>query len=144
MPIETLRGEGFRVELEQRDGYLRALVCDGTDSAEVSIAYHRLLGAECLRRGARRLLVLEDLSDTDEAIDVDSIAAAALESGYDRFRTAFVELRGKHDVNEQGELASFMHGLTIRVFITEAQARQWLLYGEIEEDDETPGDARVA
>lgn len=134
MPVETLEGDGFRIELEQCHGYLRAVVCGGTDSEAVSIAYHRLLGAECIRRGTQRLLVLEDLSDTDEVINVNAIAEAALECGYDRFRTAFVELRGNHDVNERGERACFMHGLTTRVFITEAQARQWLLYGETEDE----------
>jgi hypothetical protein len=135
MPKRVLRGDGFSIELEQHRGYLRAYVFDGTDSEAVSIAYHRLLGEECARLDVDRLLIVEDLADAAPIENVEAVVRAAVEAGFGRIRTAFVEMQGGHGVNAQSELTSFMHEITVMVFVNEQQARNWLLYGDESDKD---------
>ena len=72
----TVNGPGFRIRYEDRPGYLRAHVFDGTDSPQVSVAMWRMLGSEFQAVGAQRMLVLEDLQATVEA--QDSVSEEAL------------------------------------------------------------------
>lgn len=127
---QVIQGEGFRLRLLQEADYLRAHVYDGTDSQAVSIAYWRMLGAACRAAGCQRLLVVEELEDSVDAVEVDAVIAAALEAGLGGVRIAFVELLDDLPSNEYAEILCRERGMHVRTFTDELSARQWLLYGE--------------
>ncbi|MCJ0824629.1 hypothetical protein MQC88_01405 [Luteimonas sp. 50] len=129
MAAQLLQGEGFKVQVEPQAGYLRAHVFDGTDSLQVSIAMWKLLGEQCRLFRAGRLLVLEDLADTVELAEIDSIVRAMAGFGFAGIRIAFVELRDDVSGNEHAEILAADHGIRVMVFSNEDAARRWLLYG---------------
>jgi hypothetical protein len=129
MAAQLLQGEGFKVRVEPQSGYLRAHVFDGTDSLPVSIAMWKLLGEQCRHYRAERLLVLEDLVDTVELAEIDSVVRAMAGFGFAGIRIAFVEMGDDLFVNEHGEILAADHGIRAMVFSNETAARRWLLYG---------------
>jgi len=129
MAGQLLQGDGFKVQVDPRSGYLRAHVFDGTDSVQVSIAMWKLLGEQCRHYRAGRLLVLEDLADTVELADIDAVVKAMATFGFADIRIAFVELRDDMPGNEHAEILAADHGIRVMVFSNETAARRWLLYG---------------
>lgn len=126
----TVNGPGFRIRYEDRPGYLRAHVFDGTDSPQVSVAMWRMLGSEFQAVGAQRMLVLEDLQATVEAQDVADVIDAIELAGFAQIRTAFVELREDVQGSEMGEIMCRERRIVMRVFSNEELARRWLLFDE--------------
>lgn len=129
MAGQLLQGDGFKVQVDPRSGYLRAHVFDGTDSLQVSIAMWKLLGEQCRHYRAGRLLVLEDLADTVELSDIDAVVKAMATFGFADIRIAFVELRDDLPGNEHAEILAADHDIRVMVFSNETAARRWLLYG---------------
>jgi hypothetical protein len=125
-----VQGEGFSVRFDDAPGYLRAHLFDGTDSLEVSLAMCQLLADECMRLGATRLLVVEDLEATVTAAELELVVEAIFRSGLGALRVAFVELREDIEGGELGEIMCRERGMAARVFAHENDARQWLLYGD--------------
>lgn len=125
-----VHGPGFRIRYDDKPGYLRAHVFDGTDSQAVSIAMWRMLAAECRAVDADRLLVLEELDASVGQSDVAPVVEAMAEAGYARIRVAFVELLDDIEGSEYGEILCRERGMTIRVFGNENAARRWLLYDD--------------
>ena len=123
-----VNGPGFRICYEDEPGFLRAYVFDGTDSLAVSSAMWQMLGAECDAAGMQRLLVVEDLLETVESADIETVIAAVEAAGFGARRTAFVELRDDIQGSEQGEIYCRERGIALRVFSNEGEARRWLLY----------------
>ena len=123
-------GPGFRIRYDGQPGYLRAHVYDGTDSLQVSMAMWRMLGEECRVRAATRLLVLEELQGTVDAVNSGQIIDAMVEAGFIGVRIAFVELLDDVEGNEHAEIVGLERGFVIRIFTREDPARHWLLYGD--------------
>jgi hypothetical protein len=126
----VVEGPGFKVRFDVQLGFLRAYVHEGEDSLDVSIAMWQMLAQHCRAHGAKRLLVLEDLSGTVADEDVPRVIEAMVEAGLGDVRVSFVELQGHDRGNEQGEILGLEHGLAIHVANSEHSARHWLLYGE--------------
>ena len=74
----------------------------------------------------RRLV--EDLLETVESADIETVIAAVEAAGFGARRTAFVELRDDIQGSEQGEIYCRERGIALRVFSNEGEARRWLLY----------------
>lgn len=127
---QVVDGPGFRICFDDEPEYLRAYVFDGTDSLEVSIAMWRMLIEECTRRGAARLLVLEDLRDTVDLPGIEQVIEAIAAMSVSALRVAFVELRDDIQGAEFGEILCIERGIDARVFSHEAEARRWLVYGD--------------
>ena len=123
-------GPGFRIRYDGQPGYLRAHVYDGTDSLQVSMAMWRMLGEECRVRAATRLLVLEELQGTVDAVNSGQIIDAMVEAGFIGVRIAFVELLDDIQGNEVAETLCLERGIITRIFSEENTARRWLLYGD--------------
>ena len=127
----VLHGEGFDIRWQNRGPFVRAVVDNGTDTLEVSIAMWRMLDALCRERGIRNLLVVENLAGTPPpeqmGIVVGEIVEAGLMAGV---RVAFVDMKGHAQSNEYGQILALEHGLTAGVFAHERQALNWLLYSE--------------
>jgi hypothetical protein len=128
-PSSVLEGDGFRIGLEPNPGYLRAHVTGGEDSLEVSLAIWRLLGNECRRRDATRLLVVEELSGALTHEEVGTMVSTLHEEGFPDIRIAFVEMTGNTSPGEHGEILAIELGFTVQAFNREADARHWLFYG---------------
>lgn len=120
---------GFRMEVEEQPGYLKARVSDGQDSPALSLAYWTLLGKECRNRGVRKMLVIEDLvpcevTDAEfEALFEDMVAM-----GFQNVTVAFVPLRASLQTNERGSLLGVEFGLDLMVFSDESYAVRWLRF----------------
>lgn len=128
--MSKIHGEGFALDLDDRDGYLRAFVAGGSDSLAISLAYWTALGQECARRKAANLLVVEDLDPFDagpEALEL--VCDTMVLVGLDRVRVAFVDVQEIGDVNESGMMVGFDKGLTLMLFSTESLADRWLRFG---------------
>jgi len=128
--MAKIHGDGFALDIDNRDGYLRAFVAGGSDSLAISLAYWTALGQECARRGATNLLVVEDLDPFDagpEALEL--VCDTMVEVGLDRVRVAFVDVQEVGQVNESGMMVGFDKGLTLMLFSTESLADRWLRFG---------------
>lgn len=123
-------GPGFRICYDQHPDYLRAFVCDGSDSLEVSLAMWRMLAAECEATKATRLLVVEDLQSTVDQAGIELVIDAIATMNVAKLRVAFVELREDIQGAEFGEILCQERGIDGRVFSHEADARHWLVHGD--------------
>lgn len=138
----TSSNPAFRIEYELRAGYLRAEVVGGAVSLAIVSDYWSQVAAECRRRGARKMLVVENLvgpsSDREEAIP--ALVAHLRGLGLEGIRIAFV----KHDTRDLAlaEMAGLLvraTGWEARTFIDEAPAQLWLRHGWPESDRPAPG-----
>lgn len=126
---ERIQGDGFKLEVELHGDYLRAYVFDGLDSMQVSIRLWALLAEQCRQHGVRQLLVVESLAYSVDRAEVGAIVGVMADCGFADMRTAFVELQDDISINEYGEILALEHGITVRVFGNETEARRWLVYG---------------
>jgi hypothetical protein len=126
----TVDGQGFKVSLEHRPGFLRAYVHDGRDSLAVSQAMWTLLADQCRAHKASRLLVIEDLEGTVEPEHIDAVIATMADVGFGQIRTAFVEMQDDLQGSEMGSIIASERGVQVFVTNDEFVARHWLLYGD--------------
>ena len=121
----------FALRFEQRSGYLYAHVSGPQDSFEITLAYWTAITAECRRRGARQVLVLDELAGepaTHEELEarVRSLHGTGLED----VRVAFVEPVDAHVAQmEHAEILAREQGFRIRVFTNITDAEIWLRHG---------------
>lgn len=125
----VITGPGFSIRFSDEPGYLRAHVFEGTDSLAVSIAMWQMLGEECHRAGATKLLVLEELQGTVDLEDVEQVIQAMVDAGFASVKIAFVELLDDIQGSEHGEILCLERGIVIHTFSSEHPAFRWLLYG---------------
>jgi hypothetical protein len=128
---QRLEGPGFTIDIEERAGFLRALVRGNEDTLAVSTAYWARLGAECQRRGASAVLVLEDLPPWPDAGPeiFEAVTDAMAAAGFRDIRCAFVDLHEEVEANEYGMIVGADKGLTIMMFSNESYAERWLRFG---------------
>lgn len=122
----------FNLRFTDRGDYLYAFVDGAPDTIETSLAYWREIGAECIRRGATRLLICDDLVGAPASPqDFARLANALCGSGLEHVRIAFHEpVSDNLRLVEHGELAFREAGFTLRVFGSEGEAELWLRYGQ--------------
>jgi hypothetical protein len=127
---QHIDGHGFQLELEPPRNYVRADVHGGDDSFEVSLAYWTLLAEACRQVGARRLLVVEDLTPWHAAeADFQRLMEAMRKSGLDQVQIAFTSRQTPIDVNEMGVIVGMEQGMWTRLFASERDAELWLGVG---------------
>ncbi|MEO6968648.1 MAG: hypothetical protein ABI132_09410 [Rhodanobacteraceae bacterium] len=126
-PPDTL----FGIRYEDRGDYLYAVVDGPEDKLEVCIAYWKAIAAECERRGARRLLVIDRLLGEPVPPDeMDSLVEVLRGSVLEHVRIAYHEPVSAHlPLVEHAELRAREVGFTVRVFADEHEAVLWLRYG---------------
>ncbi|HWT16124.1 MAG TPA: hypothetical protein VN581_10100 [Patescibacteria group bacterium] len=131
MTPQRIEGPGFTIDLEERADFLRAVVHGGEDTLAVSTAYWNLLGAECKRRRAKAILVVEDLDPWPDAGPevFEAVTDAMVVAGFGDIRCAFVDLREEVEANEFGMIVGAGKGLTIMMFSNESYAERWLRFG---------------
>ena len=132
---QHIDGEGFQLELETRRHHLHAYVHGGADSFDVSLSYWTLLGEACRQVGARRLLVVEDLTPWHASEeDFQRLMEAMRRSGLDQVQVAYTSLQTPIDVNEVGVIVGMEQGMWTRRFSTERDAELWLGVGSVPDD----------
>lgn len=132
---QHIDGEGFQLELETRRHHLHAYVHGGADSFDVSLSYWTLLGEACRQVGARRLLVVEDLTPWHASEeDFQRLMEAMRRSGLDQVQVAYTSLQTPIDVNEVGVIVGMEQGMWTRLFSTERDAELWLGVGSVPDD----------
>ncbi|HEY0310163.1 MAG TPA: hypothetical protein VGC43_03365 [Luteimonas sp.] len=132
---QHIDGEGFQLELETRRHHLHAYVHGGADSFDVSLSYWTLLGEACRQVGARRLLVVEDLTPWHASEeDFQRLMEAMRRSGLDQVQVAYTSLQTPIDVNEVGVIVGMEQGMWTRLFSTERDAELWLGVGSVPDE----------
>lgn len=131
-----VEGDGFRLRIESRGDYLRAQVDGPRDSFAISLAYWTAVAQACRERGARRLLVVENLAESGRPIDLERLVDAIVALGFRDVRVAFVDLVEAHlRAMEHGEILARERGVVGRVFGREDEAERWLRHGlELDRD----------
>lgn len=129
-PVSQLPPD-IKIHYEERAGYLHALVTGPRDSRDISIAYWTEIAAECARRKARKLLVVEKLGEFEGERNIEGTLDAIFALGLDKLQVAFVVGRVElMPYVEHGEILARERGATSgRVFGSEAMAERWLRHG---------------
>jgi hypothetical protein len=128
---DFITDDRFTLRFEQRSGYLFAHVSGPEDSFDITLAYWTAIAAECLRRGERQALVVDELAGepaTHEELEarVRSLHGTGLED----VRVAFVELVDAHVAQmEHAEILAREQGFRLRVFTSITAAEIWLRHG---------------
>ena len=132
---QHIDGEGFQLELETRRHHLHAYVHGGADSFDGSLSYWTRLGEACRQVGARRLLVVEDLTPWHASEeDFQRLMEAMRRSGLDQVQVAYTSLQTPIDVNEVGVIVGMEQGMWTRLFSTERDAELWLGVGSVPDE----------
>lgn len=132
MPIPRIvEGDGFTMTFSSHGDYLRAQVDGQHDTFEISLGYWTMISDECRARGARQLLVVENIAEPGaDAVDLPQLVDAIAALGFTHIRVAFVDLIEEHmHAMEYGEILARERNITGRVFGDEASAVRWLRHG---------------
>lgn len=116
----------YTLEFEDRDGYLFARVDGPEDTYDVSVAYWTEVEAECRRRGAKRLLVLEALEGNAEPVEMEQVVDALIAMGFRDIRVAYVDATEDAVLMVSAEIRATEAGLVGRVFRRVDEAERWL------------------
>lgn len=133
MPVRlsvTVLPPDISLVFEDRPDYLYAAVSGPRDSQEISQAYWTLVAAECQRRKARKLLVVENLGDFEGERNMTFTVDYLFALGMDKLQVAFVVGRVElMAAMEHGEILALERGANGRVFGSVAMAERWLKHG---------------
>lgn len=118
--------KGYTLELEPRDGYLKATVTGPQDSVAITLRFVAEVAAVCRARGYTRVLIVEDLATKNTMAEMYEIAIQAprLVAG---LKVAFYDRFSEHnDLNIFAEQIAVEHGVDGRVFSDLADAERWI------------------
>jgi hypothetical protein len=128
--ITRIEGEGFELLLSWQGDYLRAQVNGEHDDYAISLGYWSEVARACEERGAKQVLVVENLQQTGQEVDLERLVDAIVALGFRDVRVAFVDLIDSHlKAMEHGEILARERGIVGRVFGREDEAERWLRYG---------------
>lgn len=121
----------FTLRFEQGVGYLYAHVSGPEDNFDITLAYWTAIAAECRRRGARHVLVVDELkSEPPTPAELEKRVRALHGTGLEDVRVAFVEPVDAHVTQmEHAEILAREQGFRIRVFTSLTHAEIWLRHG---------------
>ena len=120
-----------QITAERRGDHLRVLIRGERSTPEASIAMWREVGRLVQTHGARRVLVVSELTGTlPTPEEQERIIKSLVGHGFEGVRTALV-LKDAFRVAalEHGEIYSREMGQETRVFGSEALAEVWLKHG---------------
>ena len=128
--VTRIEGEGFELLLSWQGDYLRAQVNGEHDDYAISLGYWSEVARACQERGAKQVLVVENLQQTGQEVDLERLIDAIVALGFRDVRVAFVDLIDSHlKAMEHGEILARERGIVGRVFAREDDAERWLRYG---------------
>ena len=119
----------YRLEFEPRKNYLVATVSGDADSVAVSLAYWAEVAAECRKRGAARVLVIETMKQKPTAFEVFEVASRLREVGMGGIVIAIAFVDTELDQlpeNLFGETVATNRGILGKVFNRVPDAEAWL------------------
>lgn len=125
-----MSAQPYVLRLENRGDYLRAQVDGEHDTFEISLAYWTEIAQACHARGARRVLVVENIAEAGDPLILEGLIDAVVALGFRDIRVAFVDLMQSHlAAMEHGEILARERGIAGRVFGDEGEATRWLRHG---------------
>ena len=118
---------GYRLSIEQKPGYLHAVVT-GPNTAENVHGYLDELFSECIARGCYRLLVEERLEGPRlRTVEVFEIVTRGSQKVAGMLRAiAYVDVNLQGDLMRFAETAAANRGLPVMLFATVPEAEAWL------------------
>jgi hypothetical protein len=120
----------YLLTFKDQGTYLHAYVEGESDSYEISKEYWTEIAAECKRRGARNILVEENLLEDGPLVDVFRLGIELPLMGFHARKLAFVDRVPEHlNSNQFGELVTVNRGFDVKMFDTVEAAEKWLLDG---------------
>jgi hypothetical protein len=119
---------GYTLTFELRPHYFYALVEGEHDSYEVSRSFWLKVAEHCVKIGAERVMIHENIAEKVSFAEVFQLASEIPSMGFGRAKVAFVDQHlDQQDVNTFGELVAQNRGLNGRVFTDVASAERWLV-----------------
>ena len=117
----------YHVSLEQKPGYLHAVVT-GENSAENVAAYYRDVLQACREHQCYRVLVEERLEGPRlKMMDVFRIASEGSAAAAGIIQAlAYVDVNAEGDLMQFAETVGVNRGIPVRLFATVDEAEQWI------------------
>lgn len=126
--VKKVMNKPYRIEFEERPGYLYAHVSGERDSLEISLGFWREIAAECRRSEARRVLIEEDIKECVSMLEMYQIGAEIPRLGFENVLVAFVDpYLEQQELNRFGETVASNRGLRGKFFNDAHEAEKWLL-----------------
>ncbi len=127
----TVAGDGFEIFFRWNGDILRAQVEGPHDSFAISLAYWTEVSDERRRRGAHRILVVENLMENGNPEETLALFEKLVELDFKGCKVAFVD-RGseQRSMHEHVAILAREHGILAGVFGEESEAVIWLRHGE--------------
>lgn len=121
----------YELRLTQEPAFLHAVVT-GTNSKENVAAYLNEVRRECVARNCSRVLIEERLEGPRlDIMDVFEVAAeGSMRAPAQITAMAYVDVNAGGDLMKFAETVAVNRGLSVRVFSSVSDAREWLLHGE--------------
>lgn len=125
------RGDGFDIYFTWFGDYLLARVEGLHDNLEITVSYWAMVLDECTRRGAKRLLVVENLIEASMDTNAQETFERLLALGIDKsIRVAFVDRNESNwAFQEYVTLLAREQGIVVRIFAQQRDAVTWLRHG---------------
>ncbi len=125
---DVVKEKPYTLSFADRPGYLYAYVEGDHDSYDISRAFWLEIAEESARRGARKILIDENIEEGASVAEVFQLATEIPQMGFGAARIAFVDrYLDQNDINEFGELVAVNRGLNGKLFNDERTAEEWLL-----------------
>lgn len=125
MITEADSGKGYKLTMEERDGYLYALAGGEKLTAQISAAYWNEIAGRCFETDCYRILIEKDFV---EAVGPEEMLRMAdyLGNLLPGRRIAFVDRRRHDPINELGKKLARNRDVMMQVFTSVEDAQKWL------------------
>lgn len=120
------KGKPYKLKIENREGYLYALVGGRTLTPEISRQYWDEIAEECKKLGKTKIMIEKDFSESvsaPEMLEMGVYLGKILASR----KNAFLDLHGNAEINELGKTIARNQGVQMKVFDNANDAEKWLI-----------------
>jgi hypothetical protein len=115
----------YTIELEDRGGYLYALVGGGKLTPEIAKLYWDEIAEECFRLEKSKIMIEKDFRESvsaPEMLDMGVYLGSILANK----KIAFLDRYKNEDINELGKKIARNRGVLIKLFENVKEAEEWL------------------
>ena len=125
MISEAASDKGYKLTIEERDGYLYALAGGEKLTAQISAAYWNEIAGRCFAEHFNRILIEKDFI---EAVGPEEMLRMAdyLGNLLPGRRIAFVDRQHHDSINELGKKLARNRDVMMQVFGSVQEAEKWL------------------
>jgi hypothetical protein len=118
----------YKINFEQREGYLYVYGQATRDSFDTSLGFWMEIATYCKENNVSKVLVEEDFGTDNSMMDTYEIMIQGQKIGFIGVKVAFVDRHPNHmDTNLFAETVALNRGLIAKVFSNVQEAEKWLL-----------------